>query len=135
MREYPPHTTTAARVLQDASADWFLFDADRVGSVAALAPPPLARLAQCGNAQFLPSARVAADAKVGLEGSANGQWWIGSIGKTLDEGISFHRVGSRQWQDYLLLHGQRMTLGHMLVMLMLLQCHVAWGALLATSIT
>ncbi|AQK91761.1 Phytanoyl-CoA dioxygenase, partial [Zea mays] len=69
---------------------------------------------------------------VGLEGSANGQWWISSIGKTLDEGISFHRVGSRQWQDYLLLHGQRMTSGHMLVMLMLLQCHVAWGALLAT---
>ncbi|CAD6264790.1 unnamed protein product [Miscanthus lutarioriparius] len=34
--------------------------------------------------------------KVGLEGSANGQWWIDSIGKTLDEGISFHRVGSRQ---------------------------------------
>jgi hypothetical protein len=27
-------------------------------------PPPLARLAQCGNAQFLPSARAAADAKV-----------------------------------------------------------------------
>jgi hypothetical protein len=66
MREYPPHTATAARVLQDASAsaDWFLFDADRVGSVAALAPPPLARLAQCGNAQLLPSARAAADAKV-----------------------------------------------------------------------
>jgi hypothetical protein len=33
MREYPPHTATAARVLQDASAsaDWFLCDADRVG--------------------------------------------------------------------------------------------------------
>ncbi|OEL24826.1 Type I inositol polyphosphate 5-phosphatase 13 [Dichanthelium oligosanthes] len=33
---------------------------------------------------------------VGLEGSANGQWWIDNIGKALDEGISFHRVGSRQ---------------------------------------
>ncbi|URE06331.1 IPPc [Musa troglodytarum] len=33
---------------------------------------------------------------VGLEGSANGQWWLGTIGKTLDEGTSFQRVGSRQ---------------------------------------
>ncbi|XP_066330970.1 type II inositol polyphosphate 5-phosphatase 15-like isoform X2 [Miscanthus floridulus] len=41
-------------------------------------------------------AMAAAKESVGLEGSANGQWWIDSIGKTLDEGISFHRVGSRQ---------------------------------------
>jgi hypothetical protein len=34
--------------------------------------------------------------QVGLEGSANGQWWIDNIGKALDEGTSFHRVGSRQ---------------------------------------
>ncbi|RWW22595.1 hypothetical protein GW17_00013199 [Ensete ventricosum] len=34
--------------------------------------------------------------EVGLEGSANGQWWLGNIGKTLDEGTSFQRVGSRQ---------------------------------------
>jgi hypothetical protein len=33
-------------------------------AVAALAPPPLARFAQCDNAQFLPSARAAVDAKV-----------------------------------------------------------------------
>ncbi|ONL95341.1 Type II inositol polyphosphate 5-phosphatase 15 [Zea mays] len=39
---------------------------------------------------------TAAQESVGLEGSANGKWWIDSIGKTLDEGISFHRVGSRQ---------------------------------------
>uniref|UniRef100_J3MUJ9 Inositol polyphosphate-related phosphatase domain-containing protein n=1 Tax=Oryza brachyantha TaxID=4533 RepID=J3MUJ9_ORYBR len=41
-------------------------------------------------------AMAAAKESVGLEGSANGQWWIENIGKTLDEGISFHRVGSRQ---------------------------------------
>ncbi|ONM03130.1 Type II inositol polyphosphate 5-phosphatase 15 [Zea mays] len=41
-------------------------------------------------------AMAAAKESVGLEGSTNGQWWIDSIGKTLDEGISFHRVGSRQ---------------------------------------
>lgn len=41
-------------------------------------------------------AMAAAKESVGLEGSANGQWWIDNIGKTLDEGISFHRVGSRQ---------------------------------------
>ncbi|EMS49348.1 Type I inositol-1,4,5-trisphosphate 5-phosphatase 12 [Triticum urartu] len=38
----------------------------------------------------------AAKETVGLEGSANGQWWIDNIGKALDEGTSFHRVGSRQ---------------------------------------
>uniref|UniRef100_M8BIR5 Type II inositol-1,4,5-trisphosphate 5-phosphatase FRA3 n=1 Tax=Aegilops tauschii TaxID=37682 RepID=M8BIR5_AEGTA len=41
-------------------------------------------------------AMAAAKESVGLEGSANGQWWIDNIGKALDEGISFHRVGSRQ---------------------------------------
>ncbi|TVU04987.1 hypothetical protein EJB05_48134, partial [Eragrostis curvula] len=41
-------------------------------------------------------AMAAAKESVGLEGSNNGQWWIDNIGKTLDEGISFHRVGSRQ---------------------------------------
>lgn len=34
--------------------------------------------------------------QVGLEGSSAGQWWLDMIGKTLDEGSSFHRVGSRQ---------------------------------------
>ncbi|URE06327.1 IPPc [Musa troglodytarum] len=41
-------------------------------------------------------AMAAAKETVGLEGSANGQWWLGTIGKTLDEGTSFQRVGSRQ---------------------------------------
>lgn len=33
---------------------------------------------------------------MGLEGSANGDWWLDSIGRTLDEGVTFQRVGSRQ---------------------------------------
>lgn len=33
---------------------------------------------------------------MGLEGSPLGQWWMDLIGKTLDEGSSFVRVGSRQ---------------------------------------
>ncbi|KAJ3681203.1 hypothetical protein LUZ60_015692 [Juncus effusus] len=33
---------------------------------------------------------------VGLEGSPNGEWWLDSIGRTLDEGMTFQRVGSRQ---------------------------------------
>lgn len=34
--------------------------------------------------------------QVGLEGSSIGQWWLDTIGKTLDEGSTFERVGSRQ---------------------------------------
>lgn len=34
--------------------------------------------------------------QVGLEGSSMGQWWLEMIGKTLDEGSTFIRVGSRQ---------------------------------------
>ncbi|KAL0905233.1 hypothetical protein M5K25_027423 [Dendrobium thyrsiflorum] len=41
-------------------------------------------------------AMAAAKETVGLEGSNNGQWWLDTIGKTLDEGTSFERVGSRQ---------------------------------------
>ncbi|XP_020571774.1 type II inositol polyphosphate 5-phosphatase 15-like [Phalaenopsis equestris] len=41
-------------------------------------------------------AMAAAKETVGLEGSANGQWWLDTIGRTLDEGTSFERVGSRQ---------------------------------------
>ncbi|KAK1277589.1 Type I inositol 1,4,5-trisphosphate 5-phosphatase 12 [Acorus gramineus] len=41
-------------------------------------------------------AMAAAKETVGLEGSANGQWWLDAIGKTLDEGKTFERVGSRQ---------------------------------------
>ncbi|KAG2713503.1 hypothetical protein I3760_04G178300 [Carya illinoinensis] len=38
----------------------------------------------------------AAKETVGLEGSTVGQWWLDMIGKTLDEGSTFERVGSRQ---------------------------------------
>ncbi|CAH2065593.1 unnamed protein product [Thlaspi arvense] len=41
-------------------------------------------------------AMSAAKETVGLEGSPLGQWWMDMIGKTLDEGSSFVRVGSRQ---------------------------------------
>ncbi|CAI9090780.1 OLC1v1025619C3 [Oldenlandia corymbosa var. corymbosa] len=41
-------------------------------------------------------AMSAAKETVGLEGSAVGQWWLDMIGKTLDEGSTFMRVGSRQ---------------------------------------
>ncbi|CAL9202978.1 type II inositol polyphosphate 5-phosphatase 15-like [Musa acuminata AAA Group] len=41
-------------------------------------------------------AMAAAKETVGLEGSANGQWWLDTVGKTLDEGTSFQRLGSRQ---------------------------------------
>ncbi|XP_077247069.1 type II inositol polyphosphate 5-phosphatase 15-like [Tasmannia lanceolata] len=41
-------------------------------------------------------AMAAAKETVGLEGSANGQWWLDAIGRTLDEGTTFERVGSRQ---------------------------------------
>lgn len=41
-------------------------------------------------------AMAAAKETVGIEGSANGQWWLDAIGKILDEGMTFERVGSRQ---------------------------------------
>lgn len=41
-------------------------------------------------------AMSAAKETVGLEGSSVGQWWVEMIGKTLDEGSTFQRVGSRQ---------------------------------------
>ncbi|XP_039121726.1 LOW QUALITY PROTEIN: type II inositol polyphosphate 5-phosphatase 15-like [Dioscorea cayenensis subsp. rotundata] len=41
-------------------------------------------------------AMAAAKETVGLEGSANGLWWLSAIDKTLDEGSSFVRIGSRQ---------------------------------------
>ncbi|KAH8496762.1 hypothetical protein H0E87_019492 [Populus deltoides] len=41
-------------------------------------------------------AMSAAKETVGLEGSSVGQWWLDMIGKTLDEGSTFERVGSRQ---------------------------------------
>ncbi|XP_008811418.2 type I inositol polyphosphate 5-phosphatase 13-like isoform X1 [Phoenix dactylifera] len=41
-------------------------------------------------------AMAVAKETVGLEGSANGQWWLDAIGKILGEGNYFERVGSRQ---------------------------------------
>ncbi|CAN4114931.1 unnamed protein product [Withania somnifera] len=41
-------------------------------------------------------AMSAAKESVGLEGSSAGQWWLEMIGKTLDEGSTFIRVGFRQ---------------------------------------
>ncbi|PNT68462.1 hypothetical protein BRADI_3g40800v3 [Brachypodium distachyon] len=55
-------------------------------------------------------AMAAAKESVGLEGSANGQWWIDNIGKILDEGISFHRVGSRQLAGLLIVAWARKDL-------------------------
>lgn len=46
------------------------------------------------GARFL--AMAAAKETVGIEGSANGQWWLDTIGKILDEGMTFERAGSRQ---------------------------------------
>ncbi|THU57097.1 hypothetical protein C4D60_Mb11t24180 [Musa balbisiana] len=55
-------------------------------------------------------AMAAAKETVGLEGSANGQWWLGNIGKTLDEGTSFQRVGSRQLAGLLIAAWARKSL-------------------------
>ncbi|CAL9046601.1 type II inositol polyphosphate 5-phosphatase 15-like [Musa acuminata AAA Group] len=41
-------------------------------------------------------AMAAAKETVGLEGSANGHWWLDAIGKVLVEGTLFERIGSRQ---------------------------------------
>ncbi|KAL5195871.1 Type II inositol polyphosphate 5-phosphatase 15 [Glycine soja] len=41
-------------------------------------------------------AMSAAKETVGLEGSSVGQWWLDMIDKTLDEGSTFERIGSRQ---------------------------------------
>ncbi|XP_074587018.1 type I inositol polyphosphate 5-phosphatase 13-like [Curcuma longa] len=41
-------------------------------------------------------AMSAAKESVGIEGSANGQWWLDAIGNALGERTSFQRIGSRQ---------------------------------------
>ncbi|KAI4334639.1 hypothetical protein L6164_019303 [Bauhinia variegata] len=41
-------------------------------------------------------AMSAAKETVGLEGSSVGQWWLDTIGKALEEGKTFERMGSRQ---------------------------------------
>ncbi|XP_071734720.1 type II inositol polyphosphate 5-phosphatase 15-like [Rutidosis leptorrhynchoides] len=48
------------------------------------------------GAGFLAMSAARESMQLGLEGSAAGQWWLDMIGRTLDEGSSFHRVGSRQ---------------------------------------
>lgn len=55
-------------------------------------------------------AMSAAKETVGLEGSAIGQWWLDAIGRILDEGITFERVGSRQLAGLLISVWARMTL-------------------------
>ncbi|KAK9115611.1 hypothetical protein Sjap_014558 [Stephania japonica] len=52
----------------------------------------------------------AAKETVGLEGSAMGQWWLDTIGRTLDEGATFERVGSRQLAGLLISVWIRRTL-------------------------
>ncbi|XP_049397510.1 type I inositol polyphosphate 5-phosphatase 13-like isoform X1 [Solanum stenotomum] len=55
-------------------------------------------------------AMSAAKETVGLEGTSSGQWWLDAIGKTLDEGSSFERVGSRQLAGLLIAIWVRKTL-------------------------
>ncbi|KAL6971854.1 phosphoinositide 5-phosphatase [Sarracenia purpurea var. burkii] len=55
-------------------------------------------------------AMSAAKETVGLEGSSVGQWWQDTIGKTLDEGSVFERVGSRQLAALLIAIWVRKTL-------------------------
>ncbi|CAN4095624.1 unnamed protein product [Withania somnifera] len=52
----------------------------------------------------------AAKETVGLEGTSSGQWWLDAIGKTLDEGSTFERVGSRQLAGLLIVIWVRKTL-------------------------
>ncbi|KAK4374214.1 hypothetical protein RND71_004891 [Anisodus tanguticus] len=46
----------------------------------------------------------------GLEGTSSGQWWQDAIGKTLDEGSTFERVGTRQLAGFLIAIWVRKTL-------------------------
>ncbi|KAL3323642.1 hypothetical protein AABB24_038013 [Solanum stoloniferum] len=48
------------------------------------------------GAGFLAMSAAKESMQVGLEGSTAGQWWLEMIGKTLDEGSTFIRVGFRQ---------------------------------------
>ncbi|KAG5574662.1 hypothetical protein H5410_054796 [Solanum commersonii] len=48
------------------------------------------------GAGFLAMSAAKESMQVGLEGSNAGQWWLEMIGKTLDEGSTFIRVGFRQ---------------------------------------
>ncbi|KAM0995341.1 hypothetical protein ACFX19_010869 [Malus domestica] len=76
------------RASQDSLISW-------LGSVAATVGIVVVGLQEVEmGAGFL--AMSAAKETVGLEGSSVGQWWLDMIGKTLDEGLTFERVGSRQ---------------------------------------
>ncbi|XP_031129237.1 type I inositol polyphosphate 5-phosphatase 12-like [Ipomoea triloba] len=55
-------------------------------------------------------AMSAAKETVGLEGSSLGQWWQDAIGKALDEGSTFERVGARQLAALLITIWVRKTL-------------------------
>ncbi|XP_055813034.1 type I inositol polyphosphate 5-phosphatase 12-like [Solanum dulcamara] len=55
-------------------------------------------------------AMSAAKETVGLEGTSSGQWWLEAIGKTLDEGSTFERVGSRQLAGLIIAIWVRKTL-------------------------
>ncbi|KAI3459867.1 hypothetical protein Pfo_016530 [Paulownia fortunei] len=55
-------------------------------------------------------AMSAAKETVGLEGSAIGQWWQDHIGKALDDGSTFERVGSRQLAGLMIAIWVRKTL-------------------------
>ncbi|XP_031118495.1 type II inositol polyphosphate 5-phosphatase 15-like isoform X2 [Ipomoea triloba] len=48
------------------------------------------------GAGFLAMSAAKETMQVGLDVSSAGQWWLDMIGKTLDEGSTFVRVGSRQ---------------------------------------
>ncbi|KAL8160473.1 hypothetical protein V2J09_002010 [Rumex salicifolius] len=55
-------------------------------------------------------AMSAAKETVGLEGSAIGQWWQDTIGRILEEGPTFERVGSRQLAGLLITIWVRKTM-------------------------
>ncbi|XP_025014885.2 type I inositol polyphosphate 5-phosphatase 13 isoform X2 [Ricinus communis] len=76
------------RASQDALMSWLGSTASDVGIVVV----GLQEVEM--GAGFL--AMSAAKETVGLEGSSVGQWWLDNIGKALDEGTTFERMGSRQ---------------------------------------
>lgn len=55
------------------------------------------------GAGFLAMSAAKETMQVGLEGSSVGQWWLDMIGRTLDEGSTFERVGYRQLAGLLIM--------------------------------
>ncbi|KAI8003935.1 Type I inositol polyphosphate 5-phosphatase 12 [Camellia lanceoleosa] len=82
-------------------------------------------VARSGNGRrFL--AMSATKETVGLEGSSVGQWWQDAIGKTLDEGTTFERVGSRQLAALLIaIWGVGLRLRVYDRIMCLVNCHLA----------